>query len=111
MDNVQTYPGGLRLCAVMLGATVGSMSPAMAAVQHADVLDAARNWSPASHSTYWVTGLQTGSQSMQKIVPAAVNVGTDDFFLEFGKRFDAQQVGMSSTDHQLIWDNLDYLLS
>jgi hypothetical protein len=112
MDNVQTINVGPRLCAIMLGMTVGSLSPAMAANHNIDLSNAAKKWeASAFHSTYWATGLQSGSQSTHKIVNATHNVGSDNFFLGFGKRFDSQQVVLSSDDHQLIWDNLDYLLS
>jgi hypothetical protein len=112
MDSMQTINAGSRLCAIMLGVTVGSMSPALASTHDNHLADAAKNRHVgAPHGTYWPTGLQSGSQSSHKIVNAAQNLGSDDFFLAFGNRFDSQQFGLPSDDHKLIWDNLDYLLS
>lgn len=108
MDNVQTVQVGSRLCAIVLSMTVGSMSPALAATQSPDFAHAAKAYAAAARSAYMLTGLQPGSQSTQKITAAA---RSDDFFQSFGKSFDSKQTGLSSADHQLIWDNLDYLLS
>lgn len=108
MDNVQTVQVGSRLCAIMLSMTVGSMSPALAATHSPNLSHAAKAHGAAAHAAYTLPGLQPSSQSTQKITAAS---GSDDFFQSFGKNFDSKQTSLSSADHQLIWDNLDYLLS